>query len=257
MMKKCLSGMTAIIAVFFCLATPAESVNDYESALFYWQRVLDQFVDEEGRIDFTGLAKNREDLRRYVAYIGKISPETEPDLFPTREHVLTYHINTYNALALHGIIEENISDGFTSFFKRAVFFKFHSIVIAGEKTSLYDYEKKIIRPLGEPRVHFALNCMVKDCPRLPRVPFHADTLQQQLESATLEFFSKDKHLRVDNGKKQLWLSTIMKMYKEDFTGNGKNRNLIQYVNQYLEKAVPEDYQLRFIRYDWRLNYQPD
>ena len=37
--------------------------------------------------------------------------------------------------------------------------------------SLYTLENDVIRPLGDERVHFALNCMVVSCPRLPRVAF--------------------------------------------------------------------------------------
>jgi hypothetical protein len=69
--------------------------------------------------------------------------------------------------------------------------------VDGEKTNLYDYENKVIRPLGDARVHFALNCMVRSCPRLPRTPFKADTLDLVLEQLSHEFFMSEKHLRVD------------------------------------------------------------
>jgi hypothetical protein len=46
------------------------------------------------------------------------------------------------------------------------FFLLRKYRVGGEDMSLYALENDIIRPLGEPRVHFALNCMAVSCPRL-------------------------------------------------------------------------------------------
>ncbi len=71
----------------------------YEAAVSDWSRVLARFVDEEGRIDFRGLADDRADLDRFVEYISRVSPATQPDKFDEPAKVLSYHINAYNALA--------------------------------------------------------------------------------------------------------------------------------------------------------------
>ena len=141
------------------------------------------------------------------------------------------------------------------FFKRASFFKFRRVVIAGAKTNLYDYENKVIRPLDEPRVHFALNCMVRDCPQLPREPFSADTLDQQLDSASWEFFNKDKHLRIDQQGKRIWVSAILDFYTEDFVSSGKPGDLPRYINRYRKTPLPDGYSVRFMDYDWTINQQ--
>ena len=39
------------------------------------------------------------------------------------------------------------------------FFALGKVQVGGEAISLYDYENKVIRPLGDARIHFALNCM--------------------------------------------------------------------------------------------------
>lgn len=228
----------------------------YETAVSAWSRVLARFVDEEGRIDFRRLADDRADLDLFVEYTSRVSPATRPDEFDEPEQVLSYHINAYNALAMHGVIETGIPTGFTSFLKRARFFWFRNIVIGGRNTSLYSYENKVIRSLEEPRVHFALNCMVRDCPRLPREPFRADTLDSQLEAATREFFSKPRHIRVDAEKREVRLSEILDFYTEDFVADGRRQSLIGYVNRYLSTPIDDDYQVQFIPYDWTTNQQP-
>ncbi|MCI0400628.1 MAG: DUF547 domain-containing protein [Gammaproteobacteria bacterium] len=51
--------------------------------------------------------------------------------------------------------------------------------------SLYAYENDVIRKLGEPRVHFALNCVALGCPILPKKPFTGKWLDAELERETL------------------------------------------------------------------------
>jgi hypothetical protein len=221
-----------------------------------WTRLLATFVDEEGRTDFRTLATEPEPLKALVDFIESTSPSSHPGLFPTREDVLAYHINAYNILAMYGVIDEGIPKDFNGFFKRAGFFKFRSVIIGGDKTSLYDYENKVIRPLDEPRVHFVLNCMVRDCPRLPQQAFLSGTLETQLEAATQEFFSKEKHFRLDAGKKTVYLSSILDFYTEDFVTSGKAKDLASYVNRYRRVPVPAGYKVKFIKYDWTINQSP-
>ncbi len=241
------------------LAQQNETMNAskaYESALKDWAYVLDNYVDGEGRTNFKALADDLQPLRNVVSFIATTSPSNTPALFETPQAVLAYHINTYNALAMYGVIDEGIPDGFTSFFSRARFFKFRDVVIGGEETNLYDYENDVIRPLNEPRSHFALNCMVKDCPRLPQVPFYEDSLDQALDSVTHEFFAKEKHFYFDDSKQRVYVSEILDFYTEDFVPSGRARDLPQYINPYLSEPIPSNYKVRFIDYDWRINAQP-
>ena len=252
-------AIIAVVSLLSGMATAQEQQltqdNSHEAALSDWSRVLAHFVDEEGRIEFRGLAGDRGDLDRFVNYVGRVSPSTQPEHFDEPLKVLAYHINAYNALAMHGVLEAGIPAGFTSFFKRAIFFKFRRVVIGGRNTSLYDYENRIIRPLGEPRVHFALNCMVRDCPRLPREAFWAAELDLQLETVTREFFSKEKHIRVDTENLEVWLSEILDFYTEDFVADGRRQSLISYVNRYVPTPIGDGYRVQFIPYDWTINRQ--
>ena len=55
--------------------------------------------------------------------------------------------------------------------------------------SLNGIENDILRPLGDPRIHFALVCAAKGCPRLRNRAYTADQLHFQLEDNAREFFS--------------------------------------------------------------------
>ena len=234
----------------------ADAANAYQTTLSGWQETLSRFVDSEGRTDFLALADDADGLLRFVEAIAGFGPASHPEAFPAREDVLAYHINAYNALAMHGVIERDVPENFSSFFKRASFFKFRTVTVAGKKTNLYDYENKVIRPLGEPRVHFALNCMVRDCPRLPREVFTAASLHAQLESAAVEFFGKERHLRIDTKKRTVYVSAILDFYTEDFVASGKRDDLGAYINRYRAEPLPPGYRIRFSKYDWTVNQQP-
>lgn len=229
----------------------------YKQATQDWEYVLANYVDEEGRTNFKALSEDIAPLENVVTFIGFASPTATPELFSSPEEVMSYHINSYNALAMFGVIEKGIPDGFTSFFSRAAFFKFRDVVIGGKVTNLYDYENDVIRPLNEPTAHFALNCMVKDCPRLPKTPFYPESLNETLEQLAHEFFNKQKHFYLDDKRKRAYVSEILDFYTEDFVASGKARDLPQYINKYIEQPIPSNYKLRFIDYDWRINAQPE
>ena len=244
----CLSGVS--------LPSIAVTQQDYQIALAHWGKVLETFVNAEGRTDFIALAKQMDDLQVYVDFVARVSPRSNSLLFPTEKDVLAYHINTYNALAMHSVVAAGIPADLDGFFMRLRFFKLRDIQIGGESTSLYDYENDVIRPLGEPRIHFALNCMVKDCPRLPQTVFVSETLDEDLTQLTRQFFNKAKHLRLDDAVSVVLVSEILDFYTEDFVSSDKVQDLPSYINQFRDDAIPANYRVEFIDYDWTINQQP-
>ena len=245
-----------MLALLMVSSVQAMTQQDYDTALGQWTQVLTAFVNEEGQTDFAALAGDKEALSAYVDFVATVSPQSHPLLFSTPADVLAYHINTYNALAMYGVIDEGLLTDFDSFFKRLSFFKLRDIRIGGESTSLYDYENDVIRSLDEPRIHFALNCMVKDCPRLPMVPFDAVELEAQLSELTWQFFNKEKHLRIDGDNEVVYVSEILDFYTKDFVVSGDQQDLLMYINRYRKVAIPADYKVEFIDYDWTINQQP-
>ena len=225
-----------------------------ETTYRWWGAVLTQYVDDAGRTNFGALATSRTDLDRFVAWVGKVSPQNHPERFPSREAVLAYHLNAYNALAMVSVVDAGIPSDFSNFIKRRRFFNWRTVTIGGQDTNLSAYENEVIRPLGEARVHFALNCMVRDCPRLPRAPFQAATLDATLTLLTREFFTQAHHLRIADATREIWVSSILSSYTADFSRDPEH--LIDFINRYRPAPLPSGYRLRFIDYDWTINRQP-
>ncbi len=254
---KVLASLLAILLLAGCasVSRPVHSPTaDIAPPYEAWARVLEKYVDDQGRINFAGVAKDRTDLDRFVAYVYDVGPNNQPQRFPTPEHVLAFHINAYNALAMHKVIESDIPQTLAGL-KKIGFFYLGKVQVGGEPISLYDYENKVIRALNEPRIHVALNCMSIGCPRLPREPFLPEKLDQQLDREARLFYNEVRNVEVNASRRVLRLSEILDFYTADFLA--KAPSLAVYVNRYRLSPVPENYTVEFIAYDWTINRQPD
>ncbi|MBI5624352.1 MAG: DUF547 domain-containing protein [Elusimicrobia bacterium] len=211
-----------------------------------WGRALERFVDEQGRIDFAAIRNDPADLAEQVAFVAQTSPEKDQPAFPSRQSRLAYYINAYNALAMNAAAHSGLLPK-----SKVRFFYLGQSIVGGRKMSLYALENKLIRPMGEPRAHFALNCMVRGCPRLPRRPFTPAALEDQLDAAAREFFNSPRHTEVDVSAHRVRFSAILKWYQKDFLAQASS--LIAYANRYRDHKIPEDFTLDFLPYDWTLN----
>lgn len=211
-----------------------------------WDGVLQRHVDAGGRIDFAGLAANPGPLAGIVEQIGNAGPYGE-------RAALAWHLNAYNALAMRGIVLRGVPDSL-GVLGRYSFFANTSIKVAGRNTTLKAFEDDIIRPMGEERVHFALNCMVRGCPRLPRTPFRTTSLEASLAAATREFCSSPYQVRLDPAARTARVSQIFDFFGGDFVP-AKAPTVIAYINRWRETQIPADWALRFFDYDWSINRQ--
>ncbi|MDQ7090409.1 MAG: DUF547 domain-containing protein [Methylococcales bacterium] len=84
-----------------------------------------------------------------------------------KQEKLAFYINTYNILALKMVVDhfplKSIKD--VGSLISPVWGK-EAGNIGGKTVSLDDIENKIIRPMGEPRIHFAIVCASVSCPDL-------------------------------------------------------------------------------------------
>ena len=229
------------------LAPERAPETDRAAAESAWGRVLERHVDERGRVDFAGLERDRADLDRFVSWVYSVGPNNRPELFPSRAEVIAHHINAYNALAMYNVIAAGTPRSLSEYGLIRFFYLRH-IAVGGEAMSLYKYENEVIRPLGEERVHFALNCMAASCPRLPRMAFRASTLEATLAEEAKRFVDEPRNVAVDGAWRKVRLSAIFDFYPEDFRARAPG--VIAYVNIYRSMPAPADYGVEFIDYDW-------
>lgn len=258
-MRRHLHGLCLALSLCTPIAPPAPETRpqapDHAAlaiAEAAWGRVLKRHVSEDGRVDFDAIATQPADLDRFVGFIWQTSPESHPTLWPTREHALGYWIDAYNALSIYSVIHSGIPDDLGSIIKRLRFFVRQVVTVGGRDMSLRALENDIIRPLGEPRIHFALNCMARSCPRLPRTPFAGGDIEAKLERETRHFLSEPRNLAVDPATDSATLSAIFEFFPEDFEPAGGVR---AFINRYVEPAIPPGTEMRYRDYDWTINRQ--
>ena len=242
------------------MSTPARAASfSYDD----WNEVLGKYVDDEGLVDYHGLAADRGALDRFLASIETTGPKSDPEAFPTRDDQLAYYINAYNALAFQGVLELGPDAktvwGFTG--TGLGFFVRMKVVVDGEKMSLKSLEDDIVREeFKDPRIHAALNCASIGCPKLPRVAFSPDRLDEQLDAEMTKFVNEERNCRIDEAAGTATLSRIFDWFRKDFEeyeaaqGGG---GLSDYINRYrpADAQLSPDLKLKFSKYDKRLNRQ--
>ncbi len=242
-----------------------------------FDRVLQRFVNDQGRVDYARLQKDRAELERYYLRVATYSPDSDPGLFPTESSQLAYWINAYNAAVLKTVLTyypvssvRDVKATFPLWFLggKIGFFVFQRPRFGGHAMSLNAVENSVVRKrFGEPRVHFALNGASRGCPRLPVHAFTPEELDAQLERVAQRFFSEERNLHIDDQRRIVQLSAILKWYESDFTGwlerkfPDRDATLLDYVALYVsperraELQRAAEYDLEFVPYDWRLNDQ--
>ena len=236
---------------------PAVTAPAAPQAHAAWARVLSEFVNDQGEVDFPALAAKRGDLDAYVSFVAEAPLERMTE-GPGQDERLAHMINAYNALSMFNVLESGIPQTHAGL-RKVGFFALRDLTVGGQILSLYKFENEVIRPFtrgrADPRVHFALNCSAVSCPVLPRVPFSAVNLDAQLEMETRAFFARPENFRIDAPNRTVWLSEILKFYTEDFVPLPA-KDLVTYAQRYGPlSASAEDlsgYTVRFTPYDWTI-----
>jgi hypothetical protein len=222
------------------------------------------------RVDYGLLNKQPEQLNRYLAALSSVK-QSEYKLW-TDDEQLSFLINAYNAFTLQLINQnygkfqngkvESIKDlgGFFSSPWKQSFF-----TLLEEKHSLDDIEHDMIRVwFKRPRIHAALVCAAVSCPPLRDQAFVADQLSQQLDDQMRQFLSDDQRNTINLSDNRVNLSSIFKWYGEDFEKGQQGfttlKDLIKLYQadmadspQQLTWLQKQDFNIRYLDYDWRLN----
>jgi len=221
-------------------------------------------------VDYAALVQERSRLDRYLDALGVVDPGALADT--DHDTRLAFWINAYNACMLLRVVDRYPLEEAGSFlgrFKNRVagrpansvwqiqdVFTGDHCVIAGASRSQDEIEHEIIRPMGDPRIHFAVNCAAISCPPLPPHAFDAARLDEQLDARVQAFVTSEAHLRLTDGDPPtLRLGKVLEWYASDFGGvEGVRTFLLPYLTPDQREAVasPET-GIEFMEYDWTLN----
>jgi len=269
-----------------CAQRPATEVAEEMRKLIL--RLYGQFLSDDGSaVDYKGIGQSAA-YKSYKKLTLELQRSDIASLSPGAK--LAFFINVYNALVIHGTVEQGRPGNMYSRYK---FFANTAYSIGGHIFSLNDIENGIlransrsfgtlyIRPFGEgdprlslaleraePRIHFALNCGAKSCP--PIKTYSADSIEDELDLATASFLENPEGVDVDAEGEVVVLSKLFQWYRADF---GESTNAMvkwvkkrvkdetkrKAISEFLRKANDEDrdVKVRFLPYDWGDNEKKD
>lgn len=242
-MMQTLSQLTAL--TLCCAITTSSFASSLDWAV--WDQLLSHHVDQ-GSVDYAAM-NDAAEVGKLVAALAQADPATM-----SREQQLAFYINSYNLLAVAGIVAGRSP---SSLLGRARFFRFSTYQLGGERLSLQALEHDKILPLAEPRIHFAIVCASLSCPKLRPEAYATADLERQLDDNARDFLNDSSKNRFDKNQRVAWVSKIFDWYREDFEVNGGS--LQTYMASYV--ADPEvaallrqqAFTIRYLDYDWSLN----
>ena len=238
------------LGLLLCLLAPVAQAVAPDYSL--WDELLLTHV-RNGYVDYNGLS----DDSRLQLFLDQLA-STDPASVAASNERKSLLINAYNAYAIRGILDGQST---SSQSRRTRFFTRYRFTLMGETTTLQDIEHEQLRPMGDPRIHFAIVCASLSCPRLASRAFVPERLDQQLDVAASRFINDPTRNRFDSERGEAFVSQIFDWFAEDFTAgaNSVQAYLAGYSRdpQATQLLRDEAFKLRYEIYDWGLNGQFD
>ena len=246
-MTKLLSIVVLAMTFFIGINEKGISINTVNKEPIVnhsaWDKLLKKHVSEHGDVNYKAFQQDAEKLNTYIDYLATKIPSENW----SQQEKLSFYINLYNANTIKLIIEnyptKSIKDIKNPWSKKR-------IKIGNKTYSLSNIENDILRNMDEPRIHFAINCASKSCPKLMNIAYTTENIETLLEQATKAFINDSEKNKIS--KDNIQISKIFDWYKKDFT---KNCILLDYINHYSQVKVDSNTKITYLEYDWSLNEQ--
>jgi len=226
-----------------------------------WNGLLSKYVDAAGGVDYRGLKNSQPDSQALDAYLDHLATASLTKA-AKRENQMAYWINAYNAVTVKGILQEYPTTSIrnhTSKIGGYNLWKHLLLNVGGKQASLDAIEHKVLRPMGDPRIHFAIVCASKGCPRLLNEAYVGENLNDQLNANAASFFSLPQNFQYDQRKRQFKMSSILEWFGSDF---GKDQAaILKAIAPHLPTKTAQTaananaVSISYLDYSWALNEQ--
>jgi len=227
-----------------------------------WDALLKKYVDAKGDVNYATWKKTATDVKALDAYLATLSRGL-PGKASSRPAQLAYWVNAYNAVTVKGILREYPTTSIRNHTAKLWGYNIWDdllLVTPGGQVSLNQMEHEILRKMGDARIHFAIVCASKGCPRLLNQAYTASSLDAQLTANAKQFFSDSRRFNYDARTGRLNVSPILKWFAEDFGRNQAEQ--LRFIAPFLPDAAAQQLatsgkaSVSYLDYDWGLNEQP-
>ena len=216
--------------------------------------LLRKHVNTEGWVNYQGFIKDSTAFNAYLNLLSKNLPNSK-NWKPNEEKA--YWINAYNAFTIKLICNyypvASIKDIKKGIPLVSDTWQIEFINIEGKKYSLNNIEHGILRPkYSDPRIHAAINCASRSCPKLPNEAFTAEKLDAQLDLVMRNFINDNTRNKITSAQKAE-LSKIFTWFAGDF--KKANPSVIAFINKFSNTKLNEKADISYLDYNWQLNKQ--
>lgn len=225
-----------------------------------WSQLLARYVDAHGDVNYGGWQKSPQDFLALDEYLEILSSAKLAG--GTREELLAFWINAYNAVTVKGILREYPTDSIRNHTAKVFGYNIWKellLPVDGRMYSLEQIEHDVLRKQDEPRIHFAIVCASVGCPKLRNEAYVASRLDEQLTANTKDFFTNRGKFQYDSQRRTIEISPILNWFAEDFGANQADqlRKISPYLPDEASRRLANSGQasVSFLDYDWSLNDQ--
>jgi len=206
-----------------------------------WNTLLQKHVSATGVVNYKGFIQ---DKAAFDLYLNALYTHVPADDWSVPEK-LAYWMNAYNAFTVKLITDnyplKSIKDLKDPWGQRL--FK-----IGKKWYNLNEIEHQILRKMGDPRIHFGINCASFSCPPLLNKAFTPVNVDTTLEQLAITFVNDNQRNTIT--KNSIQISKIFQWFSKDFKTKG---TLIHFLNQYSKTKIASNAKKSFIKYNWALN----
>ncbi|MEM8945960.1 MAG: DUF547 domain-containing protein [Planctomycetota bacterium] len=225
-----------------------------------WDALLRKYCDQRGFVNYRAWHDSTTDMRLLEEYLVQLS-HANPALSASRASQFAFWINAYNAVTVRGILREYPTTSIRNHTAKVVGYNiWHDLLlpVGGQDFSLDQIEHKVLRPMGDPRIHFAIVCASIGCPPLLNRAYTAQELDAQLSYSAKQFFA-DPEKFAATSRGELKLSQILQWFPKDFGPDQAAllRRIAPFLPTREAQALASSGRARvsYLEYDWGLNDQ--
>jgi hypothetical protein len=236
----------------YVTTTSTSAAEPVSHAIF--DQLAKKYVDDKGLVNYKGFRKDEKELKKYLDLLANNPPT---DKWSENEQ-MAYWINSYNANTIQLILQhypvQSIKDIGSKikipFVNTPWDIKF--IKVGNETYDLNRIEHATLRKnFSDRRIHFALVCAARSCPKLRNEAYTAAKLNAQLDDQGRDFLNNPAKNSVTSPKANL--SKYFDWYKGDWKDD--NKSVEYWVNKYSKTKINKDTEISFLDYNWSLNEQ--
>lgn len=206
-------------------------------------RFFNKYV-QEGLVDYNSIIKYPASLDALIQQIGQTNLKGM-----NANTKKAFLINSYNLLVIKTLVKKQPLNNPTEL---AGFFDKIKHNVGGNQWTLNYIENNQIRKVyNDPRIHFVLVCGALGCPKIANYAYTPDRLESKLEQLTRLAINNKAFIRVNNTEKKVLISELFYWYKDDFLS--QSASLLDYINKYRAKKIPDNFKVDKYPYDWTWN----